>query len=80
MNLYGEILAQALRGREVDVTVKGADVQALVTDACYRALEQIQAVLQDDDLTDPECFRKIEAIVRIYEELGSSTGPRHDFG
>ena len=80
MNLYGEILAQALQGREGDVTVKGADVQALVTDACYRALEQIQAVLQYDDLTDPECFRKIEAIVRIYEELGSSTGPRHDFG
>ena len=80
MNLYGEILAEALRGRELEVTIKGADVQAVVSGACYRALERIQAILKDDSLTDPECFQRIEAIVRVYEDLGSGAGSRHDFG
>lgn len=80
MNLYGEILAEALQGRELEVTIKGADVQTVVSDACYRALERIQAILKDDSLTDPECFQRIEAIVRVYEDLGGGAGPRHDFG
>ena len=52
----------------------------MVSDACYRALEQIQAILKDDSLTDPECFQRIEAIVRVYEDLGGGGGSRHDFG
>ena len=80
MNLYGEILARALEGRAVRVTIDGADAQALVKDACYRALEEIRAILENDALEDPECFQKIEEIVRVYERMGVSPGPRHDFG
>ena len=80
MNLYGEILARALEGRAVQVTIDGADAQALVKDACYRALEEIRAILKNDALEDPECFQKIEEIVRVYERMGVSPGPRHDFG
>lgn len=80
MNLYGEILARALEGRAVQVTIDGADAQALVKDACYRALEEIRAILENDALEDPECFQKIEEIVRVYERMGVSPGPRHDFG
>lgn len=47
---------------------------------CYKALEEIKAVLEDDAPDDKECFKKIEAIVHIYEELGSGCGNRHDFG
>lgn len=52
----------------------------MVSGACYRALERIQAILKDDSLTDPECFQRIEAIVRVYEDLGGGAGSRHDFG
>ena len=61
MNLYGEILARALEGRAVQVTIDGADAQALVKDACYRALEEIRAILENDALEDPEILRRAKA-------------------
>ena len=79
MNLYGEILAEALEGHAVHVTIEGADVQKIVETACYQALEQIQSILKDDDLDDPTCFQKIEKIIEVYEHLGGSIGSRHDF-
>lgn len=47
---------------------------------CYQALEKIKAVVQDDSLSDGECFMRIEEIVCALEDLGSGGGPRHDFG
>ena len=40
---------------------------------------EIRAVLDDETLEDPECFQRIEQIVRIYEELGPGGGIRYDF-
>lgn len=37
-------------------------------------------MIEDDGLDDPACFQKIEAIVRVFETLGSNGGNRHDFG
>jgi len=51
-----------------------------VAGGSYKALEKIRAILADDALSDAECFRKIEAIVCVLEELGSDGGGRHDFG
>ena len=45
-----------------------------------RALQKIKAVIDDDSLDDPNCFYKIEAIVALFEALGSDGGSRHDFG
>ena len=47
---------------------------------CYKALQKIKAVIEDDNLEDESCFRKVEEIVCIFEEMGSSGGGRHDFG
>ena len=47
---------------------------------CCRALQKIKAVVENDSLDDPECFMKIEEIVRALEEIGSNGGNRHDFG
>lgn len=80
MELYAEILAHALAERSIQVTISGADVQRLAEDACCRALRDIKAILEDDTLSDETCFAKIEAIVRVYERLGSDGGSRHDFG
>lgn len=43
-----------------------------------KTLEDIRRVLNDDDLEDPECFRRIEAIVKAMEENGLYT-TRHNF-
>lgn len=82
MELYGEILAKVLAEREVKVTFSGTEVDAkeIVELECYRALQRIKAVIEDDSLNDSECFAKIEEIVCVFEELGSSGGARHDFG
>ena len=44
------------------------------------ALKKILEIIRDDTLSDEICFHKIEAIISLYEELGISTGSRHDFG
>lgn len=43
-----------------------------------KALGDIRRVLNDDELDDPECFRRIEAIVNAMEGNGLYT-TRHDF-
>lgn len=42
-------------------------------------IKEIQTVLDDDSLEDPECFQKIEAIVTAFYRHGVSVN-RHDFG
>ena len=49
--------------------------RCLVSDAAGRTLKKILETLSDEI-----CFHKIEAIISLYEELGISTGSRHDFG
>ena len=54
--------------------------RCLSSDAASRALRNIQEILSDDTLDDPECFHRIEAIVSLLENMGLSCGGRHDFG
>jgi len=77
MELYQEIMLKYLLSHNRE---KGIDLAELVNDAAYQALKQIKLILEDDQLDDPECFWKIEQIVRVFEELGSNAGTRHDFG
>ena len=46
----------------------------------YQLLREIQEILQDDALQDPECFWRIERLVCLFEENGLSAGIWHDFG
>lgn len=82
MELYKEILAHALTHGQVQVTFSGenADVAEIVEGTCYKALQRIKTIIEDDRLTDKECFMKIEKVVCIFEEIGSNGGNRHDFG
>lgn len=47
---------------------------------CYKALQKIKAILEDDSLEDSECFYRIEENICVFEELGSGCDNRHDFG
>ncbi|MCL2562990.1 MAG: hypothetical protein FWE08_03030 [Oscillospiraceae bacterium] len=62
MKLYEDILTKAFRD--------------IVETQCYQALQQIQAIIENDDLSDFDC---VEAIVRVFEKMGSDGGSRHDF-
>ncbi len=53
--------------------------RCLVSDASSRALRQIRDILADGTLSDENCFQRIEAIVRLLEDLGIDCGDRHDF-
>lgn len=78
MELYHKILADYFaKYGYLDELV---DATVIVQDRCYQALCRIKAILEDDGLDDPECFRRIEGIVMVLEDLGSDAGTRHDFG
>lgn len=82
MELYKELLAKILENEEVQIVFPNLKIDAadLVELKCYQALRKIKAIIEDDSLTDSECYLKIEAIVCLLEELGSDGGDRHDFG
>ena len=44
-----------------------------------RVLEKIKTVLNDDTLSDPDCFHRIERIVETFSAYGLRTS-RHDGG
>lgn len=78
MELYHQILATYLSiSGEYN---KQIDVPGIVEGRCYQAICQIYEILNNDRLTDPECFDQIEQIVAIMEDLGPGGGSRHDFG
>ena len=82
MDLYKEILIHALAYQEVEVRFPGLPIsgEALVHSICYQALVRIRDIVRDETLSDPECFDRVEEIVRALEAAGSSGGFRHDFG
>ena len=80
MKLYLEILKQIFLENDAEITTKEENSLLLLLEyKSYQTLREIKRILEDDSLSDPECFEKIEAIVCLFEELGSGCGNRHDF-
>jgi len=82
MDLLISVLAKMLENETAVVTFPGLSlsVKELVEMKCFDTLLKIKAVIEDDSLDDPECFKRVERIVCAFEELGSGGGSRHDFG
>lgn len=80
-NAYEALVAQAI-GREVLRYLRQEEplkrIAGEAESGAARALEEIRAVLDDETLEDPECFRRIDAIVDIYNDSHMNTS-RHDF-
>ncbi len=55
------------------------EIAAEIESDALRILEKIQMILNDDTLSDPDCFERIEAIVKTFYANGISTN-RHDWG
>ena len=82
MDLYQQILTHVLVHQDIHVTFPNLhiDAEQIVESECYKALQKIKAIIEDDSLEDNDCFMKIEEIVCTFEEIGSGGGNRHDFG
>ncbi len=74
-NLWAKVI-----GREMLKFVKsrGAEMDRRVHDEAVELLEKIKAILDDDSLSDPECFRRIDAMVDAFQTAGVPTA-RHDW-
>lgn len=78
-----ELYARSL-GWEVLQFLKREEHQLLAlrqeTDSeALRILEKIRCILDDETLSDPECFERIELIVKTFYANGIGTS-RHDWG
>lgn len=80
MELYKEILGRALAQGEIKIMIEDHNIAQIVENKCYIALQRIKDILHDDTLNDEECFLKIDEVICVFEELGSTGGDRHDFG
>lgn len=81
MELAAELLGKLLENRQINITFPGLNLTApdILEAASYQALCQIQDILRDDTLDDPECFQKIEEIVQVFERMDTDCGCRRDF-
>lgn len=82
MEMYFELLLHAMENNTLQISFPDftGDIPAIIRDKSYETLQKIKAVVQDDSLSDADCFDKIEAIVRALEDAGIDPGARHDFG
>lgn len=82
MELFTQLFTKALEGQKIEVRFPDMefDLSEKIESVSLATLHRIREIIMDDTLNDAECFRKIEEIVRTYEELGIHCGVRHDFG
>ena len=79
MDLMENILYDIVQ-KKIEVYFSDFDsINELFSLECYKMLDEIKNIIKEDDLEDNECFSKIEAIIRVFEEKGIDTGTRHDF-
>lgn len=81
MELLQQILLEILKKEKVEINFPNLNINAneLIEIECFKTLQKIKAVIENDSLNDKECFMKIEEIICIFEKLGCNTGNRHEF-
>ncbi len=69
MNLYKEILIRLLENKNVEVKFSdiNEDITKIAELECYKALEKIKAVIEDDSLDDKDCLDEIISIIAKFE-------------
>lgn len=79
--VFRDLLAKALGDHLIDHLLSSMapeDILSLAESSAGTLLREIQAILDDESLDDPTCFRRIDAIVSAFHKQGVGT-TRHDF-
>ena len=80
MELWRELLISGLQNESYKLDcVNDKTLKEIVNCRCYKVLQQIKQVVQDEKLLDKECFIKIEQLLGCLEKNGIFCD-RHDFG
>lgn len=68
----GELVLKYIR------TLRAEELLPLMDSEALELLSEIREALNDDTTEDPECFRRIEAIINAFEDKGVPVA-RHDW-
>ncbi|MDY3619084.1 hypothetical protein [Agathobaculum sp.] len=82
MELYQDILREILARQRIEISfpdLQGVAPEKLIESASYTALRQIKEILENDTLSDADCFVRIEKIICVFERMGSRIEHRHGF-
>jgi len=81
MELYEKMLAKLLGNEEVHITFPNLKINPteIIANEAYQALKRIKEIIDDESLSDEECFLKIEKIIILFEHWDGLDGYRHDF-
>lgn len=71
-NALGELAANYLE------SLGPQEIRPLAESEAVKLIAEIQGILNDETLEDPECFRRIDAIVDAFHDRGISVN-RHDW-
>ena len=80
LNITDELLARTVGWAFISYLKQNNMLESLAREAqsdAVRALEQIQLILNNNSLSDSECFQRIERITETFYAYGLST-TRHD--
>ncbi|MBS6367633.1 MAG: hypothetical protein KH420_09835 [Clostridiales bacterium] len=82
---YEELLANALAQELLHyiqylLPIFDRNATAITELKCYHILAQIRQVLNNETLTDTDCFERIEEIIKIFDAHSITGLNRHDFG
>ena len=75
-NMYAQAIGQ--EAVKYISPLRPGDVAPLINREALSLLTEIRAVLDDASLDDPQCFRRIEALVDAFHAHGIPTD-RHDW-
>ncbi len=80
MELWRELLISGLQNESYKGNyISDKTLKEIIESSCYKVLQQIKQVIDNDTLQDEECFVKIEEIRCVLEKNGILCD-RHDFG
>lgn len=53
------------------------NIERIIMDKSHDALEKIRDIINDDELTDEDCFKKVDEIIFTLERIGVICKTRH---
>ena len=80
MELWKELLISGLQNENYHFDyISDKKLIKIINDKCYEVLLQSKKIIEDDSLTDKDCFIKMEELLCVLEKNNIFFN-RHDFG